>query len=144
MEVTHWHWLALGITLIVLEMLTGGGFLLWIGLSACAVFVISFIWSSLTFPVELTLFSFGSVTVSVLWWFYIKRHPIESDTPDLNQRAAQYMGRILTLEEAIVNGRGRVQVGDTFWRVQGEDMPQGTKVKVVSQEGVILIVEKAE
>jgi len=35
-----------------------------------------------------------------------------------------------------------VKVDDSTWRVEGEDLPEGTKVRVISVDGVVLKVEK--
>jgi len=35
---------------------------------------------------------------------YLRRHPIATDTPTLNKRGHQYIGRIFTLDQPIVNG----------------------------------------
>ncbi|MCG8379509.1 MAG: NfeD family protein, partial [Proteobacteria bacterium] len=58
-----------------------------------------------------------------------------------NRRGEQYVGRIFTLEEPIVNGVGKVKVDDSTWKVMGVDMPAGTKVRVLSVDGTILNVE---
>jgi len=47
------------------------------------------------------------------------------------------------LNEPIVDGTGRVQVDDSSWRVEGQDMAAGVRVKVVAINGSTLIVEKA-
>ncbi|MCF6225258.1 MAG: NfeD family protein, partial [Xanthomonadales bacterium] len=60
------------------------------------------------------------------------------------QRGQQYVGRVFTLDRAIVNGTGKVKVDDSTWRVKGLDMPVDGKVKVVATEGVILVVEAVE
>jgi inner membrane protein len=39
---------------------------------------------------------------------------------------------------------GKVRVDDTWWRVQGADLPRGTKVKVIGVEGVILKIKTVE
>jgi membrane protein implicated in regulation of membrane protease activity len=65
-----------------------------------------------------------------------------SDEPFLNQRAEQLVGRTATLAEPISDGRGRIKLGDTQWRVSGPDLPVGTKVKVVSTDGSELSVER--
>jgi len=65
-----------------------------------------------------------------------------SDEPDLNQRAAQLVGRTLVLADAIEGGRGRVQVGDTLWQVEGPDLPRGTEVKVAGAKATLLQVER--
>ena len=66
-----------------------------------------------------------------------------SDEPDLNTRAAQYVGRVVTVEEAISDGRGKVRVGDTVWNAQGADAPQGARVKITGTNGTCLLVEHA-
>ena len=67
----------------------------------------------------------------------------KSDQPLLNQRAEQLVGRTATLAEPISEGRGRIKLGDTQWRVSGPDLPVGTKVKVISTDGSELSVEAA-
>ncbi|HMM65109.1 MAG TPA: NfeD family protein, partial [Mesorhizobium sp.] len=42
----------------------------------------------------------------------------------------QLIGRTATLAEPIREGRGRIQLGDTLWRVSGPDLPAGTRVRV--------------
>ncbi len=66
-----------------------------------------------------------------------------SDEPDLNLRAVQYVGRVVTVEEPISGGRGKVRVGDTVWAAQGSDAPKGARVKVTGTHGTVLVVEHA-
>ena len=61
----------------------------------------------------------------------------------LNQRANQLVGRVAALDQAIVNGRGRVQIGDAFWDVEGPDLPVSTPVRVVAVNGMTLKVQQA-
>jgi inner membrane protein len=69
--------------------------------------------------------------------------PSTSDHPDLNRRAAQLLGRILIVAEAIEGGRGKVRVGDTLWPAEGPDTPEGGRVSVVGSSGTALLVERA-
>jgi membrane protein implicated in regulation of membrane protease activity len=64
----------------------------------------------------------------------------KSDLPDLNERALQYLGRSLVVEEAIENGRGKVRVGDSVWQAEGPDAPAGSRVKVTGARGTVLVV----
>ena len=48
------------------------------------------------------------------------------------------------LTEAIVNGRGRLSIDDTVWRIEGPDLPAGTRVTVSAAEGSRLKVKLAE
>jgi len=65
------------------------------------------------------------------------------DKPLLNRRAEQNIGHSFPLATAIVNGRGRVQIADSTWQVEGEDCAKGTMVKVVGVDGATLRVEPA-
>jgi inner membrane protein len=53
------------------------------------------------------------------------------------------VGRIFPLDTAIIDGRGRLKVGDAFWTVDGPDMPQGTRVRIAVVENMVLRVERA-
>lgn len=140
----YWHWLSLGFVMLLLEVMTGGGLLLWLGIAALVTGAIVVVFSSLSMPLQLILFSLAAIAASVLWWFFWHKKPMTSDQPTLNRRSEQYIGRIFTLETDIVNGRGKVKVGDTLWRVLGDDMAVGTKVKVTSVDGVLLHVERID
>jgi inner membrane protein len=48
---------------------------------------------------------------------------------------------VYTLSEAIVQGRGKAQVGDGSWIVAGSDAPAGARVRVLGVEGTVLQVE---
>jgi membrane protein implicated in regulation of membrane protease activity len=67
-----------------------------------------------------------------------------SDQPDLNRRAAQLIGRLLVVAEAIEGGRGKVRAGDTLWAAEGPDTPAGGSVSVTGTNGTALVVERAQ
>jgi membrane protein implicated in regulation of membrane protease activity len=91
------------------------------------------------------LILFGALSIGALaaWRYWKRGHPETSDLPQLNQRAAQYIGHVCVLSEAIVQGSGRARVGDGIWKVRGPDLPLGSPVRVTSVEGTVLIVEAA-
>jgi len=47
---------------------------------------------------------------------------------------------VFHLDQAIVDGRGRVKVGDAFWIAEGEDLPAGARVRVVAVSNMSLQV----
>ncbi|MGI9504126.1 MAG: NfeD family protein [Geminicoccaceae bacterium] len=42
--------------------------------------------------------------------------------------------------QPIVNGRGRIKLGDGTWAVTGPDLPAGHMVEIVGAEGALLKV----
>lgn len=141
--ISFWHWVALGIVLVIMDVAFGANFiLLWSGLAAFAVGIILWFVPSLAWQWQFILFGVGVMLSLVVWRKYIKSMPSTSDAPHLNRRAQQYVGREFKLESPIEQGRGWVHVDDSRWRVEGEDLPAGTRVRVIEATGVVLRVEK--
>ncbi|MGB9578123.1 MAG: NfeD family protein [Halothiobacillaceae bacterium] len=140
-DLDTWHWLVLGLALMILEILTPSTFFLWMGIAAMSVGGLLWLMPGMGLEVQLILFAALSIFATVLGRRYIKRHPIKTDHPTLNVRGAQNVGRILTLNTPIVNGVGRVHMDDTLWRVFGPDLPAGTRVEVIGVEGTALRVQ---
>ena len=69
------------------------------------------------------------------------QNPIVSDDPLLNDRGGRMIGEIVTVVEAITDGRGRVKVGDTVWSAKGTDASVGSKVRITGAQGSVLMVE---
>lgn len=139
-----WHWWILALGLIILETVLPGTFFLWMGLSAIVLGLLAYVIPSMDWETQLMLFAILSLVSIVGWRMWQRKHPDVSDQPTLNRRAEQYVGRVFTLETPIENGFGKVKVGDTFWRVQGDEAPAGARVKVTATNGVVLVVESAE
>lgn len=140
-QVDHWSWWILAVVLLVLEMFVPGTFFMWIGISAGVVGFLLLLIPSMGWVYQVGIFAVLSVVTVIAWRRYQLQHPVESDQPALNRRGEQYVGRTFTLEEAIVNGHGKIRVDDTTWRILGEDCVAGSRVKVMGVDGVLLKVE---
>ncbi len=139
-ELQFWHWLIAGALLAGLELVTPGVFLLWIGASAFITGAVMAIWPELDWRYAVTIFGALSVaSVAIALRFRLIRTPI-SDRPTLNKRAEQYLGRLITLDEPIVDGRGTIKLDDTRWRVSGPDLPAGAHVVISGVDGSTLVV----
>lgn len=143
-ELNHWHWFAFGVLLIVVEVFVSGALLMWMGFAAMAVGVLVWLMPGLTWETQIMFFAGASIISIYIWRQLITKKLPETDQPTLNRRAEQYVGRVFTLEEPLVNGQGKIHVDDSTWKITGDDLPVGAKVKVVSVAGVILHVETAE
>ena len=127
-----------------MELFTPGAFFLWMGISAFLVGLLALLLPFMSWEFEVILFSLLSVASVVLWRKHLHKKPIDTDHPLLNQRSAQYIGRVFTLDQAIINGRGKAKVGDSLWKVEGEDCPEGQRVEVVAVKGVVLQVKTVD
>ena len=143
-QIQFWHWLALGGLFLIVELLAPGMFFLWMAQAAFITGVLLFLFPGMGWEIQLPLFSVFSVAGIALARHFFRRHPIESDQPLLNRRTAQYVGRVFTLDKPIVNGRGKIKIDDSIWKIRGEDCETGTRVKVVGADSVVLLVEKAD
>lgn len=146
MELGPWNWMVLGLILLGAEILVPGIFLLWIGIAAIIVGALSLmLWDTAIWgwQIQTVLFVVLALASALIGKRYVDRNQDASDEPLLNQRAAQLVGRTATLEEPVVNGHGRIRIGDTMWRVTGQDMAAGTQVRVVSAGNNELAIEAA-
>lgn len=144
MHLNVWHWLGFGLLIIILEMFLNSGFLLWTGIAAGVVGLLTAIFPTLLPLYQLLLFGFIAVVSSVISQFFFRKKSAPEIPSTLNRRSEQYIGRIFVINEPIVNGFGNIRVGDSVWRVAGSDAPAGTKIKVVAVDGVILKVVACE
>jgi len=141
LPIVFWHWWAAGALLLVVELLAPGMYFLWMAEAALVTGALLWAVPDLSWEWQLVTFSVLSVASIVLARKLLSRHPIDSDRPLLNRRAAQYVGRVFVLVEPIVNGAGRIRIDDSTWRVRGTDTPTGGRVRVVDADGVVLFVE---
>jgi membrane protein implicated in regulation of membrane protease activity len=139
-----WSWWVLGLVLLGAELLVPGVFLVWIGLAALVVGVVSLALWEETFwhwQVQMLLFAALAVVAALLGKRYVYNNGHVTDEPFLNQRSAGLVGRTTILGEPIVEGRGRIRLDDTYWSVIGPDLPAGARVRVASSDGRQLTVE---
>ena len=140
-QIEFWYWLVAAVVMIVIEMLVPLAYFLWMGVSAFIVGLLLFAIPSMPLLIQVIIFGVLSIVTLVLYKKHEKANPKVIDEPNLNRRGEQYVGRIFTLHEAIVNGVGKVKVDDSTWKVKGVDMPVGSKVRVISVDGTVFNIE---
>ncbi len=140
-QLVWWHWLVLAMLLLVIEITLPVLWFLWVALPAGVMAVLTLFVPDLTWQVQLIVFGAMAIASLFLGRRFLGGVRTAQDTPGLNRRSEQHLGKVLTLAEPIVNGRGAARVGDTRWRVAGADMPSGTQVRVTEVDGTLLQVE---
>ena len=140
--VTYWHWIILGIVLIILEMSIGTFFILWLGLASIIVGLISMS-IDIGFVVELSLWTLLSIVVTAVWfrWF---RGATVSNSGQSNYRL-DTLGTVT--EDIAPHNRGRVKfdkpvLGNTIWHATSKlDIKAGSRVQIVEINGLLMDVE---
>jgi membrane protein implicated in regulation of membrane protease activity len=143
LTLTKWHWFGIAAILGILEVMLGTSFfLLWLAISAITIAIILIGFPYLEWQYQFLIFALEAITCIFFWYVHLKNNPVKTDKPALNRRNEQYIDRVFTLAEPIINGRGKIQVDDSFWIIEGKDLPIGKKVRVIGVKGVILQVKE--
>ena len=140
-----WHWWILAAIFAGIEILAPGVFFIWLGAAAALTGIVALVIPSLGWEIEALVFAVLGVVTVVYWRSVVKKSKGKDDPASmLNRRGDQLIGRTAVLSEAITNGRGKAQVDDTVWRVEGQDLPAGTQIRVTGVDGAVLKVEAAQ
>jgi membrane protein implicated in regulation of membrane protease activity len=90
--------------------------------------------------VQLGAFAVWSVVTVTIGKRWYRDYPVEGGDPLLNDRAARLIGQIVIVETAVVDGHGRVLVGDGSWPARGPDAAVGTRVRIVAvMDGAVAV-----
>lgn len=138
-----WHWLVLGLLLVLAELATAGGFfVIFFGIGALIVGILAGFGVAGPPWVQLLLFSVISVSSLVLFrsrmlvWFQLDPQRPEVDT---------LVGEIgVVNDEVAPDGIGRVEVRGSAWsarNVSHSALPRGTRCRVVRVDGLMLEIE---
>ena len=134
-----WAWFLIALFLALVELILPTTFFIWLSLAAVLVGTADLIFD-LSTKAELIMFVV-SMPPSLYLGFYLNKTKPEEDVI-LHQRTLSLVGGNATVQQAVENGRGKLEVGDTTWLAEGEDCEVGTEVKIVGSEGSVLKFEK--
>lgn len=141
-QLQAWHWFVLAVILIVLEVTTTTGFLLGIAFAALALAGAVFIMPDLSWDWQFLSFGVLSVVLTLGYRTYFKPVNDATDSPLLNNRAAQMMGKTFVLSVEL-DRSGADMIGDTRWTLRsGARIHKGDRVRVIGVDGMVLIVEE--
>ncbi len=141
-----WHWWALGAILLAVEIASTTQYLLWPGLAALVVGLIKYFDPSLDGRLAVFLFAIVSVGATAAWKRSAWGRADRNTHAALNERSAQYVGRVVRAEETFVSGRGPVRVDDTRWSaavIDGSAPVKGDMLEVTGADGAVLEVQLA-
>ncbi|MDO6594878.1 NfeD family protein [Neptuniibacter sp. 1_MG-2023] len=136
---SYWHWIILGLLLLAGEALGAAGFLIGLAISAFMIGALLAVDLVHDWQIQFLLFALFSVLASIVFWKFFRSQNTTDEAVNINNRAAQLIGRKLTLQADVDNGQGKIQIGDTLWKVEAEgDLKTGTLIEVYASEGMVL------
>ena len=136
-----WVWILLGLVLLLAELVTPGGFyILFFGLGAIAVGLLSAFGAAGPILFQIVLFSL--ISVFSLWFFREKL--LELTRGPSTDRVDTYIGETaVVLDDISVNGMGKAEMRGTPWNtrnVSGRPLARGERCKVERVEGLTIFV----
>jgi membrane protein implicated in regulation of membrane protease activity len=142
MDILWWHWVVLGLFLILVELAAAGGFyVIFFGIAALLVGLLSSMHAAGSIGAQLILFSVLSVASLLLFRDALVQH-FQGD-PRATE-IDQLVGEVaIVLEELPPGAVGKVELRGTTWSARtstGALLPRGTRCRVTSVDGLTLSV----
>lgn len=145
-ELAYWHWLVLGIALMLVEIFIPSFTIFWFGLGALVVGGLS-VFIDMSFTVQIIVWAIASVTFTILWFKFLKPKMVDKTTAGIAREAA--IGEAGKVVKVPTEGRrGIVRfttplLGDDEWDFISEsDVELGDRVHIKDISGNTLIVVK--
>ena len=146
LHMLYWHWLVLGVVLVVAEIFIPSFTIFWFGLGAIVVGLLMTL-VTLSFTAQILIWTVSSVAFTALWFKYLK--------PKMTDRTSAGISRDAAIGEAgqvikapTEHSRGQVRfttpvLGDDEWDfISDDDVRIGDRFFIKEISGNTLIVVK--
>ena len=132
-QLLAWHWLVLGILLIIGEIFVPSFTILWFGLGAIVVGLVALA-VDLSFSIQVLLWTLSSVGFTVLWFMVFKPRLSSHNSDELAQASAiGEAGQVVKLPTPIL--------GEDEWQFTCEtSVTLGDRLYIKSINGTVLVV----
>lgn len=138
-----WSWVAVGVVLGVIEMLTMSFFLIGPALASLALAVIVGLFPGMAGEILMLLWAVLAVVLTLACRPFLARYGgSDGAGSNINERSAQLVGRRAVVLEWR-NGEGSVEVDGIRWRAAWQDAQaaqSGAPVEVIAADGMTLTV----
>jgi len=140
MNIPWWAWACLAALIGWAELHAPGSYLIWIAIGAGLTAALEAGWR-LSLSAQIGAFAVLSAISCGVGYFVYRRFNQPKEAGPLNQRNLLMIGAQGVVCVDIVNGQGKVRLGDSVWLATGPNLPEGTQVIVKSAQGTRIIVE---
>jgi membrane protein implicated in regulation of membrane protease activity len=143
-EILWWHWIVLGIALMLAELAVPAFFLVWFGLGAVIVGAIVFFVPATGLAWQVTLWTASSLAFVLLWFRIFKPGMHKTRVGMSKGTLIGEVGLVVRDIRPFDKGQIRFQkpiLGAEIWEsIADEEIKVGERIKVVDVEGNILKV----
>lgn len=144
MQFLWWHWMVLGIVVVLLELAVPAFFLVWFGLGALIVGIVLLAAPGLSFAWQVLIWIVCSVAFIWLWFKVFKPGLYKTRAGMSKGAVIGEVGLVIRDIRPFEKGQIRFQkpvLGDEVWEsIADEEIKAGERVKVLEVEGNILKV----
>lgn len=146
-ELLYWHWIVLGVLLLLSELALTTFFIFWFGVAAILVGALLFLFPGIALSIQVLVWTVLSSVLAVAWFKYLKPLSIDRTKAGLSREAiVGEVGQVILAP--LDDRRGRLRfpapvLGADEWDIiASPGVAVGDRVRVVDVSGNSLIVEK--
>lgn len=127
-------WLAIGVMLLALEVVSGSGWLLWPAAAALLPAGVTAFWFRDDIGVQWAIFALAALALTWLGRRYLRQWPTQPT--DINDARKAMIGEVGQVTSVTDHGQCRVMVGGKEWAAQSDTAPiTGQRVEVTAVIG---------
>ena len=148
-DIAYWHWLVLGIALVVVEIFIPSFTVFWFGLGAVVVGIALWLFPGMALGGQLVTWIVASCAFTVMWFKYFKPKMIDKTDAGIAREAAiGEAGQVI--RAPVAGGRGEVRfatpvLGSDEWEyICEQETRVGDRVFIKDFSGNTLIVVKLD
>lgn len=146
-DILYWHWILLGIALLILEIFLPTFTALWFGAAAVVIGVVKLVFPSM--PINVAMLSWAGLSILLTWlWFkYVKPLSVDKTKAGLSREAILgEVGQVLLVPTEERKGNLRFSapiLGSDEWEfICDTHLQVGDRVRVIDVLGNSLVVTK--
>jgi inner membrane protein len=146
-EILYWHWMVLGMLLMLSEIVFTSFFVLWFGAAAIVIGVLLYLFPGISLTWQIFIWTLLSSALAWGWFKYLKPLSIDKTKAGLSAEAiVGQIGQVLSPPNGDHRGKMRFPapiLGNDEWLIISQDqLAIGDRVIVKSVSGNSLIVSK--
>lgn len=146
-EVLYWHWIVLGVVLMLSEIAITTFFILWFGVAAIVMGGVMLVFPDIPASWQLFIWTALSSVLAFAWFKYLKPLSTDKTKAGLSREAiVGEIGQVIILPTDARRGHLRFPapvLGNDEWEIISQDsLALGDRVKVTDVSGNALLVKK--